>query len=187
MAPPSAFSLEIISQQVPDPQTSALKLPNESLSSKVLCFSNGYFLTRPWVQWVHTQALWHFSLGHSRFGSWEPHWFAKSDVSGVPFLGASLKSWGAKCRVQTLQCTRRSWDFGLLPWLYDAVPMWAFWQECVSAFPSYFSVGIFSLIWCVGVIQLISGFISEVIVLYVVVYLLCLWRRGIQEPMLPSW
>lgn len=114
-------------------------------------------------------------------------WFSKLGALGTNHLGGSLKSWGAKCRVQTLQCTRRSWDFGLLPWLYDAVPMWAFWQECVSAFPSYFSVGIFSLIWCVGVIQLISGFISEVIVLYVVVYLLCLWRRGIQEPMLPSW
>lgn len=111
MAPTSAFSLEIISQQIPDPQTSALKLPNESLSSKVLCFSNGCFLTRPWVQWVHTQALWHFSLGHSRFGSCEPHWFSKSDVSGVPFLGASLKSWGAWYGVWTLCSPGRSSKF----------------------------------------------------------------------------
>ena len=54
-------------------------------------------LHQTWVQWVHTQALWHFSLCHSRFGSCEPHWFSKSDVSGVPFSGDSLKSWGAWC------------------------------------------------------------------------------------------
>ena len=111
MAPTSSVSLEIISQQVPVPQTNALKLPNESLSSEVLCFSNGYFFTRPWVQWVHTQALWRFSLCHSRFGSCEPHWFSKSDVSGVPFSGASLKSWGAWCGAWTLCSPGRSSKF----------------------------------------------------------------------------
>lgn len=101
MAPTKCLFPGVISQQVPDPQTSALKLPNESLSSKVLCFSNGCFLTRPWVQWVHTQALWHFSLGHSRFGSCDLIGFPKSDVSGVPFLGASLKYVGVLDMVWT--------------------------------------------------------------------------------------
>lgn len=61
MTPTSAFSLEIISQQVPVPQTNALKLPNESLSSKVFCFSNGYFFTRSGFS---ESTLKHFDISH---------------------------------------------------------------------------------------------------------------------------
>ena len=42
-------------------------------------------------------------------------WLSKLENLGAYHLGGSLKSWGAKCGVQTLHCTKRSWDFGLLP------------------------------------------------------------------------
>lgn len=46
----------------------------------------------------------------------------------------------------------------------------------------------FSATQCVGVTQLVSVFLSEKIAPCVAVYLVCPWRRQIQEPpMLPSW
>ena len=58
----------------------------------------------------------------------------------------------------------------------------------LSAFPTHFSGVILSFIGCVGVAQLVSGFISEVIALCVALHLVCLWEEGCSKPsMLPSW
>ena len=37
------------------------------------------------------------------------------------------------------------------------------WWECVSAFPTYLDEGIFSLVQCIGVVQVVSGFLSEAV------------------------
>lgn len=43
------------------------------------------------------------------------------------------------------------------------MPRVGFRQECVSVFPSRFGVCIFSLARCIGVIQLVSGLLSEAV------------------------
>lgn len=47
-----------------------------------------------------------------------------------------------------------------------------------QAFLLIFDVGIFSFTRCVGVTQLVSGFLSKVIALFIAVYLVCLWEQG---------
>lgn len=59
---------------------------------------------------------------------------------------------------------------------------WVLWQYCVSAFPNPFKVDIILFIQCVGVAQLVSGFLSEGSVLYVAVDWMYPWEEVIQEP-----
>lgn len=64
---------------------------------------------------------------------------------------------------------------------------WGLWQEFVSTFPTYFDVGIFSVVHCVGVTHLVSEFLSEEIALLVGIYSVS-GKREIQEPPVsPSW
>ena len=47
-----------------------------------------------------------------------------------------------------------------------------------QAFLPIFVVGIFSFTQCVEVTQLVSGFLSKVIALFIAVHLVCLWVQG---------
>lgn len=49
---------------------------------------------------------------------------------------------------------------------------------CVSAFTTHLEVGIFSVTHCVGVIQFVSGFLTEEISPCVAVYSGNLWEKG---------
>lgn len=50
--------------------------------------------------------------------------------------------------------------------------------KCLSVFPTHFDVGMFSVIQCVGIVQLVSGFFSKRIAPYVAVYLVYAWEGG---------
>lgn len=52
-----------------------------------------------------------------------------------------------------------SWGFP--PECKALVCEWGLWCQCISAYPTRFSVGIFSVVWCVGVSQLVPRFLSE--------------------------
>lgn len=54
---------------------------------------------------------------------------------------------------------------------------WGLWRVCLSL-PAHYNVGIFAAALCVGVIQLVSGFISEGIALRVAIHLVHLWEEG---------
>lgn len=102
----------------------------------------------------------------------------RDGLLGACPLGSSLKSWSATCVVQPLapQGEAGSWEF-----LPDGVVLcwgWGFWQECVSAFPIGFDVGVFSVAQNVRVTQLVCGFFSERIALCVAVYLLWPWEEA---------
>lgn len=103
----------------------------------------------------------------------KPHWFSNIDVWGVVHhSGGSLKPWSAECAIQTHYSSGRRWKLGVPSQLCDALPWRGIWY--VSALLTYSNVGIFSF----TVVQLISGFLSAVIALYVTVYLMCLWEEG---------
>lgn len=55
---------------------------------------------------------------------------------------------------------------------------WGLWQGCFSAFPTHFDVAIFSVTWSVVDTQLVSGFFSEEIALFVAIQLVCAWEEG---------
>lgn len=55
---------------------------------------------------------------------------------------------------------------------------WGLWPECVSAFPTYFKVDIFSFTFYVGVTQLVNGVLSVGIALCVAVHLVFPWEEG---------
>ena len=48
----------------------------------------------------------------------------------------------------------------------------------VSPFPTSFNVGIFLLAHCVGVAQLVSGFLSDRVALCVAVHFVWSWEKG---------
>lgn len=54
---------------------------------------------------------------------------------------------------------------------------WTLWLDCVSASPARFSMGVFLFSQYVGIAQLSFEFLSEKIVLYIVVDLLCPWEE----------
>lgn len=86
---------------------------------------------------------------------------SKLDVRGRA-AGGSLKNWHAKCAAQTqgevgVEGCLLCWGEGCS------------WRECVSAFPTHFDSDISSFDCCVGVTQLVSGFLSEGIALCVAV------------------
>lgn len=81
--------------------------------------------------------------------------------------GGSLKTWGARCAVQTLCSSERSWELEVPSQLYGG----RVYGKCVSAFPDCFYVGIFSFAQCVAGVQLVSGFLSEGISSSVAVHL----------------
>lgn len=55
---------------------------------------------------------------------------------------------------------------------------WSIWWDCVSASSTCFDVGFSLFIQCVGVSQLALGFLSEEIVPYVAVDVVCLWEMN---------
>ena len=58
------------------------------------------------------------------------------------------------------------------------------WQDYVSASSTNFDVGFLLFIQCVGVAQLVSGFLLEEIIPYVAVHFECLWVGGEVESLL---
>lgn len=47
---------------------------------------------------------------------------------------------------------------------------WGFWWECFPAFSTSFDMGIFWVIWCIGVTRLVPGFLSKGISPCIAVY-----------------
>lgn len=54
---------------------------------------------------------------------------------------------------------------------------WGLWWDCVWGFPTHVSVGFFLFSWCIRANQLVSGFISEGIILYIAEHSVCLWKE----------
>lgn len=69
----------------------------------------------------------------SELGIWGPH----------PSSG-NLKSWGARCSIQTLHSSGRSWELGFSPDCVAPGWGWVLWHKYVSAFPTHIDVGMFS-------------------------------------------
>ena len=99
----------------------------------------------------------------------------------------SLKNWSTRCVVQTIYFSGKagSWRFPS-----ESRVRWWGWdlqRVCITAFSTHFHVDTFSSYFCIGVTQLVCGFLSEEIALCVAVTL-SLWEEKIQEPpMSPSW
>ena len=72
----------------------------------------------------------------------------------------------------------KSWELGVPPDCLVPCQGWGLFQECVSAFPTCFDVGIFSVTQCVGVTQLVSGFLSERIDLFSSEHSVYPWEEG---------
>lgn len=82
----------------------------------------------------------------------------------------------------------RSWELGDSFLIVQSSARGEAYGKCLSVFPTHFDVGVFSVIQCVGIMQLVSGFFSKRIVPYIAAYLSILGRRETQEPpMSPSW
>lgn len=75
--------------------------------------------------------------------------------------------------IQTLHTSGVIWKLGIPYPLYGSVRGWGLWQECVSASPARVSVGILSVSQCVGVTELVSGFLPEGIAPCVATYSVC--------------
>ena len=58
-------------------------------------------------------------------------------------LGGSLKSWGARCVLQTLHSLGRSWELGIHSWLCGTVPMVGFMARLCLSFSYPFLCGHF--------------------------------------------
>lgn len=58
---------------------------------------------------------------------------------------------------------------------------WGSWWECILAFSLHFSVGVFSFIQCVGVTQLVSGYLSERIAPYIAIPSVYLGGRALRS------
>ena len=100
---------------------------------------------------------------------------------GASLSGSSHKRWGTRWVVQTLAPQGEAWNWGFPPDCMVLCCGQGLWQECVSAFPAHFSVGIFSVTHCAGVSQLVSRVLSEGIDPCVAVGLLCPWVEGESE------
>lgn len=96
---------------------------------------------------------------------------------GSPSLRESLKSWGAICVIQTL-CSSRSWELEVPSQLNDTVSGVGYIVKVCLSLPTHFSVVISSFTQCVGVTQLVSGFISKGIAPCAVTHSVPPWEEG---------
>lgn len=91
-------------------------------------------------------------------------------------LSISLKSWGTGYKAQILCSSRRSWELESLPVVRHCAGHGVYSKSVSQPFLSI-SIWIFSVTEGIGVIQLVSRFLSEEISLCVVVYLVHLWQE----------
>lgn len=80
--------------------------------------------------------------------------------------------------VQILHSSGRSWELGFSPNYMALCWGWGLWRECVSAIPTCFDVGIFSVSVLVGVSQLVSGYLSKGLAPCIALHLVHLWEEG---------
>lgn len=80
--------------------------------------------------------------------------------------------------VQILHSSGRSWELGFSPNCMALCWVWGLWRECVSAIPTCFYVGIFSVTICVGVSQLVSGYLSKGLAPCIALHLVHLREEG---------
>lgn len=90
---PTSFYPRCLFQQVPSPQTNALKIGKESLTQSLGAFQRaasalgpgqGESACKPFKRYFSSLQS-HGSQGHA------PHWFSKADVLGALIPGAGLK------------------------------------------------------------------------------------------------
>lgn len=79
----------------------------------------------------------------------------------------------------TSQGKARSWEFP--PNCMEFCCGEVYGKNVSQPFLIHFDVPIFSLIQCVGITQLVSGFFSEIIALYIAVHYVLCGRRGVQD------
>lgn len=83
----------------------------------------------------------------------------RQKLSELGVLGAHY-NWGARCAVQTLHSSGRSWEFP--PCFMALCQRWSLWWDCISAFPvRIFNVDVFLFAWYGVVTQLVSGLLAE--------------------------
>ena len=92
----------------------------------------------------------------------EPYGLSELSDLGASPLGGSHKSWDARSVVQSLCSSGGAGCWGFPP--NCKVLCWGWGLECVSAFPTCFSIDIFSVTCYIGGSQLIYRFFLEGIV-----------------------
>lgn len=120
-----------------------------------------------------------FFVQHSPMGVMDTNLFGSQEpgVLGACLLGGSLKSWVARCEVQTLHLSEGSWKLGR-----------AFFPDClVLCYGGGCSEDVSQLflpiLWhsliclCAGVTELVSGFLSEGSALCIAAHLVPLWQE----------
>lgn len=80
-----------------------------------------------------------------RFYRYKVCWLSKLDVLGTCLSGACLKTQGAKCGVQTLHSSGRSWELCVPSQLCVTVCQGRSLGKMLSASPTHFSVGFFPI------------------------------------------
>lgn len=91
-----------------------------------------------------------------------------------PILGGSLKSCGSD-ESKPFTTQRESGSYEFLSSCVSLCHGWGLWWDCVSA-STHFNVVFFSF-WCGVVAQLVSKFLSYLIVSYITIDLLCPWEE----------
>lgn len=88
--------------------------------------------------------------------------------------GQSLKNWGTKCRVQTLCPSVRSWELVVLSQLYGTMLEVGFMPGMGLILYYMFPCGYFLIVPVYGVLQLVSGPLSEgIVVLWLAIHSVC--------------
>lgn len=105
-----------------------------------------------------------------------PFQLSETGVIEASLSGSAQKSWDTKCVPNS---SGRSWEvFFFFFWFYDIVLWMGIWQEVLSTFAISFDMICFTIIRSAGTSQLVSGFLTKGINLYVAVELVCLWGKG---------
>lgn len=101
----------------------------------------------------------------------------QSEVFWMSFSQEVLKVGAPDTEVEALHASGRRWELWVPSQLCDALQDWGLRQDCVSASPTRFTVWFFLPTQCLGVPQLLSEFLSELILPYLTIDSLCPWEE----------
>lgn len=98
----------------------------------------------------------------------------KTHDDNSTFLSESLKGWGPRCWGPDSSLLREKLGVLSLILTVFCCAGGRVYGKSIPAFPTHSDVGIFLFTWCIGVTDLVSGFLSEAIAAYVVP---CVWKE----------
>lgn len=137
-----------------------------------------FLCTRPWGQlrWMFLGLPIKIDFSSVKFHGtckYKLCWLSEPVDLGLCSSCGSCPSWGTRCGCQG----EGSWALGVPSLLCSAMLGVWFMVECVSVFPTWSYVDLFSFVQWVGVTLLVFGFLSEGMALHGAVHLVSLWEE----------